>query len=113
MTCETPNFERFGPSNACIQLTIAGGDLTTTFSPFSFFMNTRAYMSLCYGPAIQDTCAVGTPAEFIIQARNDNAENRTSGNDNFIVKVETVEDEPKEIEVELVVFLDEPEEVID
>jgi hypothetical protein len=55
-------------------------------------------MSLCYGPAIQDNCAIGAPAEFVIQARNDNAENRTSGNDNFVVKVTTNEEEPREIE---------------
>ena len=64
-------------------------------------MNTRAYMSLCYGPAIQDSCAVGTPAEFIIQARNDDAQNRQSGNDAFIVKVTTMEEEPKEIPAEV------------
>jgi dynein heavy chain len=83
LTCETPNFDKFGACNAVVQLTISGGDLTTTFAPFSYFMNTRAYMSLCYGPAIQDACCAGAPAEFIIQARNDSAENRTSGHDDF------------------------------
>ena len=102
MTCLTPNFDAFGATACCVQLTIAGGDLTTTFSPFSFFMNTRAFMSLCYGPAIQDSCAIGAPAEFVIQARNDNAENRTSGNDNFVVKVTTNEEEPREIEATVV-----------
>jgi hypothetical protein len=102
LTCETPNFERFGASSCVVQLTISGGDLTTTFAPFSFFMNTRAYMSLCYGPAIQENCAVGSPAEFIIQARNDNAENRQSGNDNFIVKVQTVDEEPVDIQAEVI-----------
>lgn len=97
LTCLTPCFDTFGATSCCVQMMQGSGDLTTTYAPFSFFMNTRALMSLCYGPAIQDNCAIGTPAEFVIQARNDNAENRTSGNDLFTVKVTTNEEIPREI----------------
>jgi hypothetical protein len=39
---------------------------------------------------------MGEPVEFWIQARNDNGENRISGNDDFEVKIMTVatDDEP-------------------
>jgi hypothetical protein len=76
LTAVTPSFDGFGPRGAIVQLSIQGGDLTTTFVPFSFFMNTRAFMSLCYGPGVQESNAVGAQVEFVIQARNDNAENR-------------------------------------
>jgi dynein heavy chain len=66
--------------------------LTTTWAPFTYFMNTRAYKSLAYGPGLLHDCAVGTPIEFIIQARNDLGENRKSGRDNFQVKITKVSD---------------------
>jgi dynein heavy chain len=90
MTALTPSFETFGPRGAIVQLSIQGGDLTTTFVPFSFFMNTRALKSLAYGPGIQKGSASGAQVEFVIQARNDNEENRQSGRDEFRVKVQTV-----------------------
>lgn len=42
--------------------------------------------------------AVGSPTEFIIQARNSNDENRTSGRDNFTVKIAKAGGEPKQID---------------
>lgn len=81
--CLTPNYEQFGPKDAIVQLSIQGGDLTTTWCPFTYFMNTRAYKSLAYGPGLLHESAVGHPTEFIIQARNELGENRKSGRDNF------------------------------
>ena len=52
LTCVTPNFEKFGACKATVKVTISGGYLTTTFVPFSYTLNTRACMSLCYGPGI-------------------------------------------------------------
>ena len=104
LTAVTPGFEQFGPKGAVVQLSIQGGDLTTTFVPFSFFMNTRALMSLCYGPGVQDTNAAGAQVEFIIQARNDSAENRSSGRDEFKVTIQTVggeEEQPMDIECDI------------
>ena len=57
-------------------------------------------MSLCHGPGIQDRCCVGAPAEFIIQARNDFG-NRTSGQDEFSVMVQTVAEESKDIHAKI------------
>ena len=64
-------------------------------------MNTRANMSLCYGPGVQESNASGHQVEFVIQARNDDAENRQSGRDEFQIKITTVEDPPQVIESEL------------
>jgi dynein heavy chain len=87
LTCVTPNFEQFGPKECVIQLSIGGKDLTTTWINFQYFLNTRANMSLAFGPGLlQEVCA-GHPVEFLIVARNDLGENRTSGRDYFEVKV--------------------------
>ena len=86
LTCVTPNFEIHGPKECVIQLQIAGGDLTTTWIPFNYFLNTRALKSLAYGPGLLQEVALNAPVEFIIQARNDLGENRTSGRDRFEVK---------------------------
>jgi hypothetical protein len=87
LQCVTPDFSQFGPKEAVMQLSIAGGDLTTTWVPFNYFLNTRAFKSLAYGPGILPDVLVGVPVEFIIQAKNDLSENRTSGNDKFEVVV--------------------------
>lgn len=65
-------------------------------------MNTRAYKSLCYGPGLLDDQAINTPAEFIIQARNDLGENRTSGRDQFQVKIVSQGENHVEIPSEII-----------
>jgi len=52
-------------------------------------MNTRALKSLCFGPGLLKEQAVGEPVEFIIQARNDEGQNRKSGRDVFQVTIKT------------------------
>lgn len=75
--------------------------MTNTFVHFNYFMNTRAGMSLCYGPGVQESNASGHQVEFVIQARNDNAENRSSGRDEFKITITTIEDQPQVIESEI------------
>jgi dynein heavy chain, axonemal len=87
VTALSPNFEAFGPKEAVIQISVSGGDLTTTWVPFTYFMNTRAFKSLCFGPGVLKDQAIGEPVEFIIQARNDHGENRKSGRDVFQVTI--------------------------
>lgn len=82
LTALTPDFGDKG-NVAIVQLSFASSDLTTTYAEFSFFLDTRAEKSLCYGPGLLTDCAINEPVEFIIQARNESEENRTSGRDNF------------------------------
>jgi len=100
LTAMTPDFGEKGNS-AVIQLSFANNDLTTTYAEFSFFLDTRAEKSLCYGPGLLSELCVNEPVEFIIQARNENEENRISGRDNFKVSVMTREENPVEIPVEI------------
>ena len=65
-------------------------------------MNTKEHKWLAYGPGLLEGGAIGSPTEFIIQARNNHDENRTNGRDNFIVKIMKVGEEQKPIECKLV-----------
>lgn len=71
--------------------------MTTTFVSFTYFMNTRAFKSLAYGPGLLPEGAVGHETEFIIQARNDLGENRKSGRDKFQVKITSMGAETKDV----------------
>lgn len=93
MHCQSPNFAVHGPKPAVVQLMMMNKDLSTTSCKFSFFLNTRAAKSLCYGTGILPDMQVGEPVEFMIQARNDNNENRVSGMDEFSVTIKTKGDE--------------------
>ena len=64
--CLTPNFEDFGPKEAVMQISCANGDLTTTWIPFNFFLNTRAVKSLSYGPGLLKDSVSGAEVEFVI-----------------------------------------------
>jgi len=66
LQCITPNFEQFGPKEAVLQLSIANGDLTTTWITFNYFLNTRAIKSLAFGPGLLPEVAPGAIVEFVI-----------------------------------------------
>ena len=101
LTALTPDFGDKG-DHAIVQLSFASNDLTTTYAEFSFFLDTRAERSLCYGPGLMQNAALNEEVEFIIQARNDNMENRSSGRDDFQVTIKTREEEPQTIPSEIV-----------
>lgn len=98
LTAMTPDFGDKG-NCAIVQLSFASNDLTTTFAEFNFFLDTRADKSLCYGPGLMQECCVAEPCEFIIQARNEQEENRTSGRDEFQVTVTPRDVDPFDIPV--------------
>lgn len=81
LTCITPSFEAFGPKECVIQIAMQGDDLTTTWIPFQYYLNTRAAKSLAYGPGLLQDVKPGEPVEFMIVARNELGENRTTGRD--------------------------------
>lgn len=88
MTCLTPNFDIHGAKDAVVQIQIGSEEISTTWSNFSYFLNTREYKSLAYGPGcMHQECSPGFETEFTIQARNDEGVNRTSGRDIFEVSV--------------------------
>ena len=110
ITAVTPDFKEKGQGQkeAIVQIAFQGQDLSTTYVPFSFFLDTKAEKSVCYGPGLMEDCAINEPVEFVIQARNENEENRGSGRDTFKVTIKTVVDpddenaQPVEIPSEIV-----------
>jgi dynein heavy chain len=70
-----------------MQHLIGNGDLTPTWIPFQYFLDTKSSKSLVYGPGVLKENLAGHETEFVIIARNELNENRTSGRDTFIVKI--------------------------
>jgi dynein heavy chain len=95
---ETPSFLDMGAKeHECVmQVSIGSGDFSTTWVTFTYFLNTRGDKSLAYGPGLLPEVCPGYPVEFVIQARNENCENRASGRDNFELKIRKIK---KEVEV--------------
>lgn len=53
ITAITPDFSVFGEKRECVvQLEISGGDMTTTYVNYSFFLDTQPDKTLCYGPGV-------------------------------------------------------------
>ena len=70
-----------------MQLVLGGQDVTTTWIPFQYFLDTKPNKSLVYGPGVLQGNLAGTETEFVIVARNELNENRTSGRDTYVVKI--------------------------
>jgi len=84
-----------------MQLLIGNGDLTTTWIPFQYFLDTKSSKSLTFGPGVLEDNLSGTETEFVIVARNELNENRTSGRDNFVVKIKQEIPKPADYDEEV------------
>lgn len=73
--------------------------MTITSAEFTYFLNTKADQTICFGPGLLEENHVDAEAMFIIQARNAEGHNRTTGADEFIVKVKRLDIEIPEEEV--------------
>ena len=90
LTCETPSFEIFGPKKVTVTVSINKGDFTITQTEYTYFYNTKAQKTIAYGPGLlsgEFKNAITDPTTFIIQARDLENKNRTSGNDTFVVSI--------------------------
>lgn len=50
--CETPSFESFGPRKAEIRVSCGKYDLTITKADFTYYLNTKADQTICFGPGL-------------------------------------------------------------
>lgn len=90
LACDTPSFEQFGPKKVTVTVSINKADYTITSTEYAYFLNTKAEKTIAYGPGLlsgEFKNAVGEETVFIIQARDGENKNRTSGNDSFIVEI--------------------------
>lgn len=92
ITCVSPNASKFPPGEVDVRISLEGDSFTTTFQRFSYFSVTNAYTCIMYGPGLLSGCAVAEEVCFVIQARDDNGSNRTTGGDEFSVVVTMFEE---------------------
>lgn len=86
--CNTPSFEKFGPMEVMVRVSIKGDPFTVNKALFSFFVNTKAAKCMCFGPGLlPDAGKAGRPLQFIMQAKDSTGKARNSGGDAITVKV--------------------------
>jgi dynein heavy chain len=83
----TPSYAHFGPGTVDVRMSLRGLPLTITSKPYAFFNVTDASHSFAYGPGVLSGCVAGVPAAFYIQARDTANADRTTGTDEFAVRV--------------------------
>ena len=83
----TPSFIEVGPKELEVRIKIDNEELSTNPIKFSIYYDTQADKSIFFGPGLLDGSTPGHPTSFIIRARNEFNENRTSGLDEFAVSV--------------------------
>lgn len=87
LSCVSPDYTKFAAAEVQVRVALSGDSFTTTFQKFSFFSVTNASKSIMFGPGLLSGCAINEDVSFIIQARDDNGVNRTTGGDQYLVFV--------------------------
>lgn len=85
--CVSPDYTKYGSGEVEVRVALNGDAFTTTYQKFSFFSVTSAACSIMFGPGLLSGCAVQEDVSFIIQARDENNVNRTTGGDEYHVVV--------------------------
>ncbi|CAJ1331853.1 unnamed protein product [Effrenium voratum] len=88
--CLTPKADALGPRDCEVRISIGVKDFTTTMTKYLYFLNTVTEMSLCYGPGLLTDQQAEATTRFMIQARNQLGENRSSGRDEWVVQIQQV-----------------------
>ena len=72
-------------------------DLTITSAEFTYYLNTKADQTICFGPGLLEDNYTEAETMFIIQSRNAEGANRRTGSDEFKVKIKRTDiDIPEE-----------------
>jgi len=86
--CISPDFTKFPPGEAVdVRIALDGDSFTTTFQKFSFFSVTNCDTCVMFGPGLLNGCALNEEVSFIIQARDDQKMNRTTGGDEYSITI--------------------------
>lgn len=83
----SPNASKYPPGEVDVRISIEGDSFTTTFQRYTFFSVTSAPHCIMYGPGLISGCVVAEEVSFMIQARDDSGNNRSSGCDEFLVNI--------------------------
>ena len=88
LTCVTPDVsDRFGSAEVVVRVALGGDSFTLSWQAFSFFPITHAKWSIMWGPGLLEGVATNEETTFIIQARDAKNRDRTTGGDEFEVRV--------------------------
>lgn len=87
ITCQTPNFEAHGAQEVDLKVNINGSGWTVNKINFQYFLNTYSKNCLAYGPGLLNNVLFGIEMNFTVQAFDTSGAKRSSGGDEFEVKV--------------------------
>ena len=87
LVCTSPDFTKFSPGTYDVRVALDGDSFTTTFAKFTFFSITNPFNSIMFGAGLLSGCATNEEVSFVIQARDDDMRNRTTGGDEYVVNV--------------------------
>ena len=87
LICTSPDFAKFSPGIYDVRVALDGDSFTTTFQKFTFFSITNPFNSIMFGAGLLSGCAINEEVSFVIQARDDENRNRTTGGDEYLVNV--------------------------
>jgi dynein heavy chain len=90
ITCVSPDYTKFAPGVVDVRIALDGDSFTTTFQKFTYFSITNAGNSLMFGPGLLSGCAVNEEVSFIIQSRDNESKNRTTGGDEYVVTINLI-----------------------
>jgi dynein heavy chain, axonemal len=94
----TPPYDTFGPGAVDVRVSLRGSGFTITSKPYTYFHVTDSAHSYAYGPGVLSGCVAGHPASFYIQARDTVGGDRTTGTDEFSVKVVRLDEHGQEVQ---------------
>ena len=90
--CTSPDFTKYFTGSVDVRVALDGDSFTTTYQRFSFFSVTSASASIMFGPGLLSGCTINEETTFVIQARDADNLNRTTGGDEFQVVVSAIDE---------------------
>lgn len=87
--CESPSFDKYGAGEIDVKVLIGAEIFTVNRVKYTYYNDTKATSCIAYGPGLTAVRSYGTPASFVLQAKDTKGKNRTSGDDDFDVKMIT------------------------
>ena len=87
LVCLTPDFSLYQAGDVEVRIALNGDSFTTTSQIYRFFSVTSAQHSLIYGPGLISGGACNEATMFVIQARDNLNNNRTTGGDEFSLSI--------------------------
>ena len=96
----TPNYQKYGAVGVAVRLKIGSQSFTNNSVDFTYFSVTTNVETVAFGPGILMGNNVNHKTLFVIQAKDKNRNDRVSGMDEFIVKIEHLGTDGEETDVD-------------